>query len=63
MAHAGPANPPGYLPMLQILTGLGILGAVLAFLLRQRTGFAAVPVCSSGRLLHRAAQFKEQLPA
>jgi MFS family permease len=36
MAHAGPANPPGYLPMLQILTGLGILGAVLAFLLRQR---------------------------
>lgn len=36
VAGAGPAHPTGYQPMLQILTAMGILGAVLAFLLRQR---------------------------
>jgi MFS family permease len=36
MAHAGPANPAGYLPMLHILTVMGLIGALLAFLLRQR---------------------------
>jgi MFS family permease len=36
MAHAGPGNPGGYLPMLHILTVMGLIGALLAFLLRQR---------------------------
>jgi MFS family permease len=36
VAHASAAHPTGYQPMLQILTVMGILGAVLAFLLRQR---------------------------
>ena len=36
VAGASAAHPTGYQPMLQILTGLGIFGAVLAFLLRQR---------------------------
>jgi len=36
MSHASASNPAGYLPMLQILTGLGCVGLVLAFLLRQR---------------------------
>jgi MFS family permease len=34
--HAGPANPSGYNLMLQILTGLGGLAMVFAFLLRRR---------------------------
>ena len=33
---AGPANPAGYRPMLQILTSLGVLAMVFAFLLRRR---------------------------
>jgi len=36
VAGAGAAHPTGYQPMLQILTLLGILGTVLAFLLRER---------------------------
>ena len=36
MAGASAANPAGYLPMLKILTTLGLVGFVLAFLLRQR---------------------------
>ena len=36
VAGASAAHPTGYQPMLQILTVMGILGAVLAFLLRQR---------------------------
>ncbi|MDR3764585.1 MAG: MFS transporter [Acidobacteriota bacterium] len=35
-AGASAANPSGYLPMLHILTVMGLLGTVLAFLLRQR---------------------------
>jgi MFS family permease len=35
-AHASASNPTGYQPMLQILTGMALLGVVLAFLLRQR---------------------------
>ncbi len=35
-AHASAAHPTGYQPMLQILTAMGIIGALLAFLLRQR---------------------------
>jgi hypothetical protein len=35
-AHASAAHPTGYQPMLQILTAMGIIGAMLAFLLRQR---------------------------
>ena len=35
-AHAGEANPAGYLPMLKILTGLASLGVVFAILLRRR---------------------------
>jgi len=35
-AGASAANPAGYLPMLKILTALGCIGFVLAFLLRQR---------------------------
>jgi MFS family permease len=35
-AHAGEANPGGYLPMLHILTALAALGAVSALLLRRR---------------------------
>ncbi len=35
-AHASASNPTGYQPMLQILTGMAVLGVVLAFLLRQR---------------------------
>jgi MFS family permease len=33
---AGPANPAGYHLMLQILTGLGVLALLFAFLLRRR---------------------------
>lgn len=36
VAHASATNPTGYQPMLQILTVMGLLGVVLAFLLRQR---------------------------
>jgi MFS family permease len=36
VAGASAYHPTGYQPMLQILTVMGILGAVLAFLLRQR---------------------------
>jgi len=36
MAHASATNPTGYQPMLQILTGMALLGVALAFLLRQR---------------------------
>ena len=36
VAGASAAHPAGYLPMLQILTVMGVLGALLAFLLRQR---------------------------
>ncbi len=36
VAHASAAHPAGYLPMLQILTLMGIFGTVLAFLLRER---------------------------
>ena len=36
VAGASATHPTGYQPMLQILTVMGILGAVLAFLLRQR---------------------------
>jgi MFS family permease len=36
VAGASAANPAGYLPMLKILTGLGVAGIVLALLLRQR---------------------------
>ena len=35
-AHAGPDNPDGYRPMLYILTGLGVLSMVFAYLLRVR---------------------------
>ena len=35
-AGASAANPAGYLPMLKILTTLGLVGFLLAFLLRQR---------------------------
>jgi len=35
-AGASAANPAGYLPMLKILTTLGVIGFLLAFLLRQR---------------------------
>lgn len=35
-AHASASNPTGYQSMLQILTGMALLGVVLAFLLRQR---------------------------
>lgn len=36
VAHASAVHPTGYQPMLQILTLLGILGTVLAYLLRER---------------------------
>ncbi len=36
VAGASATNPAGYLPMLKILTALGFIGFVLAFLLRQR---------------------------
>jgi MFS family permease len=36
VAGASQANPAGYLPMLKILTGMGVLGLVFALLLRQR---------------------------
>ncbi|HEU5450985.1 MAG TPA: MFS transporter [Terriglobales bacterium] len=36
MAHASAANPPGYLPMLHILTGLGVASVLFAVLLRVR---------------------------
>jgi hypothetical protein len=36
VAGASAARPTGYQPMLQILTLMGILGTVLAFLLRER---------------------------
>jgi MFS family permease len=36
MAGASQANPGGYLPMLRILTGMGVLGLFFALLLRQR---------------------------
>ena len=36
LAGASASNPLGYLPMLKILTTLGCIGFVLAFLLRQR---------------------------
>lgn len=36
MAGASAANPAGYLPMLKILTTFGVVGFVLAFMLRQR---------------------------
>ena len=36
VAGASAANPAGYLPMLKILTTLGFMGFLLAFLLRQR---------------------------
>lgn len=36
VSAAGPAHPSGYLPMLHILTVMGLVGTVLAFLLRQR---------------------------
>ena len=35
-AGASATNPAGYLPMLKILTTLGLIGFCLAFLLRQR---------------------------
>ena len=36
VAGASAQHPTGYQPMLQILTAMGVIGAVLAFLLRQR---------------------------
>jgi len=36
VAGASASNPAGYLPMLKILTSLGVIGFILAFLLRQR---------------------------
>ncbi|MFI5115196.1 MAG: MFS transporter [Terriglobales bacterium] len=36
VAGASATNPLGYLPMLKILTAMGVIGFVLAFLLRQR---------------------------
>ena len=36
VSGASASNPAGYLPMLKILTAMGIVGFVLAFLLRQR---------------------------
>jgi len=36
LAHAGAANPAGYLPMLHILTALAGLGVIFAILLRHR---------------------------
>jgi MFS family permease len=36
VAHASAVNPAGYLPMLKILTIMGLVGLLLAWLLRQR---------------------------
>ena len=36
ISHASETNPAGYVPMLQILVGLGVAGVVFAFLLRIR---------------------------
>jgi MFS family permease len=36
ISHAGPQNPAGYRPMLQIFTALAVLGVIFALLLRRR---------------------------